>query len=222
MASPYGLALLAVLLAAFTEPLLGNPEDLQSHMSLVKSVSPSQRALYAARLRQAAADANASQAIGCVLQYTGGLYAKDPYGFGQIYMFQPNATSIYLYTQVNNLTGVMPPFTSYIRILDGLYKYRIVLGPPTFYWIHVPGSYTYEQFLIWDETDLFPRAPGWTMQQYFNDFLLKAPQEFFIAVHTVKYIKGALRCTLQYEHSPPPPSPPSPPLVPPPPTTLSG
>lgn len=157
-----------------------------------------------ARARAAAFQQSLEAAIWRIDASTAGepdkLYAEDLGANGQCVFALTNATTIASQVIIRNMSGVPPPFKTYIRIGDGPYINRVVLGLPD---VLTPGTgwstfndtsniTTWTLITSWQETDLFPRIPGWTLSQLF-DFMGADANAFFCTIHTLSYKKGANR-----------------------------
>lgn len=102
---------------------------------------------------------------------------------------------------ITNMTGLPPPFKSYIRIGEGPYINRVVLGLPdetTGGWTATPVldengvniSTTYTLITSWTETDLFPRIPGWNLSSVSLAWLIQCR-----CMAAAPSLAPAVRCT---------------------------
>lgn len=83
------------------------------------------------------------------------------------------STNVTARVTINNMAGTGPPFKTYIRIGEGPYINRVVLGIPDINagWANTTSTVggvttqTYTLITSWTEKDFFPRIPGWTLEE---------------------------------------------------------
>jgi hypothetical protein len=164
------------------------------------------KAVVAARAR--AFQQSLSTALYAIVADTSGAigekYAEDADATGSCTFALETATNVSVRITITNMAGTPPPFKSYIRIGEGPYIDRVVIGVPDEIapgtgWTETPGVdgdgntvVTWSLITYWDETTLFPRIPGWTLNQIFA-FLDADANSFFCTIHTAAFRRGANR-----------------------------